>query len=72
MWWGGAVIAQIPATGGMCSWKVLIVGEWVSGQLQMENGTPHSHYLFVLLGMKYFTLRIRWYGAATLYTHIEQ
>jgi hypothetical protein len=66
------VVARILATSGMCSWKALIVGEWVPRQPQKKNGTPHLHYLFVLLGTKYFTLRIRRYGAATLYTHVEQ
>jgi hypothetical protein len=53
------VVAQIPATSGMCSWKVLVIGERVPGQPRTKNGTPCLRYLFVLLGTKYFTLWIR-------------
>jgi hypothetical protein len=66
------VVARIPATSGMCSWKELVIGEWVPGRPRMKNGTPRLRYLFVLLGTKHSTLRIRRYGAATLCTHVEQ
>jgi hypothetical protein len=53
------VVARIPAMSGMCSWKALVIGERVPGRPQMKNGTPCLRYLFVLLGTKHFTLRIR-------------
>jgi hypothetical protein len=66
------VVARIPAMSGMCSWEALVVGERVPGRPRTKSGTPRLRYLFVLLGTKHFTLRIRRYGAATLYTHVEQ
>ena len=68
------------ARGASCTnssykWNVQLKGahwEWVPGWPQTKNGTSPLCYLFILLGMKHFTLQIRWYSAVTLYTHVQQ